>query len=98
MTLESLLEAAGVEAHLVGPLARYGTLVMEANRKFNLTGAKTEDELLAHLLDSLTVVSFLSAPYVDIGSGAGLPAIPAAIAAGIPVTMIETTRKKAQFL
>jgi 16S rRNA (guanine527-N7)-methyltransferase len=50
------------------------------------------------LLDSLTVVPYVSAPYVDIGSGAGLPAIPAAIAAGIPVTMIETTRKKAQFL
>lgn len=71
---------------------------MEANRKFNLTGAKNEAELAEHLLDSLTIVPYVSAPYVDVGSGAGLPAIPAAIAAGIPVTMIETTRKKAQFL
>lgn len=50
------------------------------------------------MLDSLIVVPYVSAPYVDVGSGAGFPAIPAAIAAGIPVTMIETTRKKAQFL
>lgn len=83
---------------MVEPLARYGTLVLESNRKFNLTGAKTEEELLEHLLDSLSVVPYVSAPYVDIGSGAGFPAIPAAIAAGIPVTMIETTRKKAKFL
>jgi 16S rRNA (guanine527-N7)-methyltransferase len=96
--LASLLEAAGVEAHLVEPLARYGTLVLESNRKVNLTGAKTEEELLEHLLDSLSVVPYVSAPYVDVGSGAGLPAIPAAIAAGIPVTMVETTRKKAKFL
>lgn len=50
------------------------------------------------MLDSLTVAPYVGTPYLDIGSGAGLPAIPAAIAAGIPVTMIETTRKKAQFL
>jgi 16S rRNA (guanine527-N7)-methyltransferase len=83
---------------LVEPLAHYGELVLESNRKFNLTGAKSEEDLVEHLLDSLTVVPYLSAPYVDIGSGAGLPAIPAAIALGIPVTLVETTRKKAQFL
>lgn len=92
------LNAAGIEAAVAERLARYGELVLESNRKFNLTGAKTEDEFVGHLLDSLTVVSYVSAPYLDIGSGAGLPAIPVAIAAGIPVTMIETTRKKAQFL
>ena len=71
---------------------------MESNRKFNLTGAKTEQELAEHLLDSLTIVPYVCAPYVDVGSGAGLPAIPAAIAAGIAVTMVETTLKKAKFL
>lgn len=68
------------------------------NAKFNLTGAKSEEEFAEHLLDSLTVVPYVTGPYVDVGSGAGLPAIPVAIAAGTPVTLIETTRKKAAFL
>jgi 16S rRNA (guanine527-N7)-methyltransferase len=92
------LEAAGVASHLIDPLARYGALVLDANRRFNLTGAKTAAELLPHLIDSLTVVPYLREPYVDIGSGAGLPAIPAAIASRLPVTMIEATRKKVTFL
>lgn len=79
-------------------LARYGALVLESNRKFNLTGAKSEEEIVEHLLDSLTVVPYVTGPYVDVGSGAGLPAIPVTIATGVHVTMIETTRKKAAFL
>ncbi len=97
-SLEVRLEAAGVSAPLAAPLARYGALVLEANRRFNLTGATTLDELLAQLLDSLTVLPYIQAPYVDIGSGAGFPAIPVAIARAIPVTLVEATRKKARFL
>jgi 16S rRNA (guanine527-N7)-methyltransferase len=96
--LESLLDRAGVETGVRVALARYGALVLEANRHFNLTGAKSAEELAGHLLDSLTLVPYLREPYVDVGSGAGLPAIPVAIATGIPVTMIETTAKKARFL
>ncbi len=80
------------------PLARYGALVLEANRRFNLTGAKSPEDLTEHLVDSLSVLPYLREPYVDVGSGAGLPAIPAAIAAGITVTVIEATAKKARFL
>jgi 16S rRNA (guanine527-N7)-methyltransferase len=97
-SLEDRLAAAGVRAPLAAPLARYGALVLEANRRFNLTGATTPDELLAHLLDSLTVVPYVAAPYIDVGSGAGFPAIPVAIARAIPVTLVEATRKKARFL
>lgn len=96
--LEALLGAAGLEPRLAGPLARYGALVLDANRRFNLTGSKTAAEFAPHLLDSLTVLPYLSAPYVDVGSGAGLPAIPVAIAAGMAITMIESTAKKARFL
>jgi 16S rRNA (guanine527-N7)-methyltransferase len=94
----SLLAEAGVEERLVEPLARYGQLVLEANRRTNLTGAKSPEELLEHLLDSLSVVPFAREPYVDVGSGAGFPAIPVAIAAGVPVTLVESTAKKARFL
>ncbi len=94
----ALLEAAGVEAALIDPLARYAALVLDANRRFNLTGAKNAEQFVPHVLDSLTVVPFLAEPYVDIGSGAGLPAIPAALASGLAVTLVETTAKKARFL
>ncbi|MEO6835743.1 MAG: 16S rRNA (guanine(527)-N(7))-methyltransferase RsmG [Candidatus Tumulicola sp.] len=99
MELEPLLTAAGVEARWVGRLARYGALVLETNRTFNLTGAKSAEDLVAHLLDSLRIVPFIAGDsLVDVGSGAGFPAIPVAIATGVPITLIEATQKKARFL
>lgn len=95
---EALLDRAGVEARLIGPLARYGKVVWEANQRFNLTGAKSPEELADHLLDSLTVAPYVREPYVDVGAGAGFPAIPIAIATGMTITMIEATTKKARFI
>jgi 16S rRNA (guanine527-N7)-methyltransferase len=96
--LEALLEPAGLDAGIRRRLAQYATLVLAASGRFNLTGAKSTQELAPHLLDSLTLLRYVREPYVDVGSGAGLPAIPIAIAAGIAPTMIETTAKKARFL
>jgi 16S rRNA (guanine527-N7)-methyltransferase len=96
--LEALLAAGGLERDLTERLGRYAQLVLEANQRFNLTGAKTPAEIAGHILDSLSLVRFVREPYVDIGSGGGLPAIPVAIVAGIPVTMVESSAKKARFL
>jgi 16S rRNA (guanine527-N7)-methyltransferase len=92
------LLAGQVDFGLVGPLAAYAALVIEANANFNLTGAKTVPEFVPHLLDSLTVVPYAAAPYIDIGSGAGLPGIPVALASGVETTLLEATQKKAKFL
>ncbi|HET9029956.1 MAG TPA: 16S rRNA (guanine(527)-N(7))-methyltransferase RsmG, partial [Candidatus Aquilonibacter sp.] len=78
--------------------ARYGALVLDANRKFNLTGAKTPAEFAPHIVDSVSIAPYIAQSLVDIGSGGGLPAIPLAIVTGVPVTMVETTLKKARFL
>lgn len=96
--LEALLEQAGVDGPLIAPLARYGDLVLEGNRHFNLTGAKSPEELTDHLLDSLSVAPYARHPFIDVGAGAGLPAIPIAIATGMAVVMVEATVKKARFL
>ncbi len=96
--LEELLEGAAVASRTRRALARYGGLVLAANRRFNLTGATTAEELAEHLLDSLTVAPYIREPYVDVGSGAGFPAIPIAIARGISVVLVEATAKKARFL
>lgn len=97
-SLEELLEAAAVERTLAAKLAHFGGLVLDANRQFNLTAAKDASELAGHLVDSLTVVKYVREPYVDVGSGAGFPAIPAALARGAAPTMIESNGKKARFL
>jgi 16S rRNA (guanine527-N7)-methyltransferase len=96
--LHALLERGGVESRLLASLSQYGAMVLEANRHFNVTGAKTPGELAGHILDSLTILPYLREPYIDLGAGAGLPAIPVAIATGIEVTMVESTAKKARLL
>lgn len=96
--LAALLAAAGLERRLVDGLAHYGALVLETNRRFNISGADTPEELAPHILDSLSIVPYVQGPLVDVGSGGGLPAIPLAIATGFEVTMVESTSKKAAFL
>lgn len=96
--LEELLAGEGLGARNVAALALYGRLVLEANRRFNVTGARSPEEIARHITDSLSVVPYLREPYVDIGSGAGFPAIPVGIMTGMPVTLIEATQKKARLL
>jgi 16S rRNA (guanine527-N7)-methyltransferase len=94
------LREHGVDAALADRLAVYGALLLEANRRVNLTGAKDAVALLPHLLDALTLVPFVErgASLVDVGSGGGLPGIPLALATGVRVTLIEPIAKKAAFL
>jgi len=96
--LRALLEAGGAPPEQLDRLARYGDAVLEANRQFNLTGAKTAVEFAPHVLDSLTVARLTHVSLVDVGSGGGLPAIPLAIVTGVRVTLIESSVKKARFL
>jgi 16S rRNA (guanine527-N7)-methyltransferase len=98
ISLENLLRAEGVDDAVAKRLGTYGAYLLEANRTTNLTGAKTDEALLPHLLDSLSLVPYVRDPLIDVGSGGGLPAIPLAIATGVSVTMVEATLKKARFL
>lgn len=94
----AFLEAGGAPAMQLDRLERYGEAVLAANRRFNLTGAKTPAEFAAHILDSLTIAQYIATSLVDVGSGGGLPAIPLAIVTGAAITLIEATAKKARFL
>ncbi|HLI94523.1 MAG TPA: 16S rRNA (guanine(527)-N(7))-methyltransferase RsmG [Candidatus Baltobacteraceae bacterium] len=96
--LAALLAAARIAPSLIESLAHYGALLLQTNRRFNLTGADTPEELAPHLLDSLSIVPYVQGPLIDVGSGGGLPAIPLAIATGVHVTLVESTTKKAAFL
>jgi 16S rRNA (guanine527-N7)-methyltransferase len=82
----------------------YLRALLESNRRVNLTSITDPQQVaITHFLDSLTCL--LAAPFppaaavVDVGSGAGLPGIPLAIARpDLRVTLIESTGKKCHFL
>jgi len=74
------------------------------NRKMNLTAITLErDVIIKHILDSLAYTTgFEPTPglrLLDVGSGAGFPALPIKIAfPGIMITMVDSVKKKAAFL
>jgi len=95
---EELLSDAGLAAGIAQRLARYVAIVLRAKRRFNLTGAGSVETFVPHLLDALTLLPYAATPLIDVGSGAGLPGVPLAIAGGISVTLLDSNRKKGSFL
>jgi len=83
-------------------LLDYLHLLGRWNRTYNLTSVRAELAMVsAHLLDALSVLPYLGSPasLADVGSGAGLPGLPLAIAEpGMSVSLIESVQKKASFL
>jgi 16S rRNA (guanine527-N7)-methyltransferase len=92
------LWAAGVEQPLAERLAVYAALVLAANRRLNLTGAKDGTAFAAHIADALTLAAAVVGPLIDVGSGNGVPGIPLALATGVRVTLLEPIKKRATFL
>ncbi len=82
-------------------LAAYAELLMRWNRAYNLTAARTEEELVdRHLIDSLVIRAYLQpGPLLDVGSGPGLPGLPLAIIEPErPIKLLDSSGKKARFL
>jgi 16S rRNA (guanine527-N7)-methyltransferase len=82
-------------------LLEHLAMVQKWNRVHNLTAIRDPEVMLAaHVLDSLAVVPYITGPRIaDIGSGAGFPGIPLALAhPDWQITLIESNHKKAAFL
>jgi 16S rRNA (guanine527-N7)-methyltransferase len=98
------LRAMGIElpqaSHRL--LARYLELIEKWNRVHNLTAVReTHRMVTTHLLDSLSILPYLESAtsMLDVGTGAGLPGIPVAIARPrISVTLLDSSHKKCAFL
>lgn len=99
--LESGLDQLDLPPALADPLSDYLRLLLLWNATYNLTAIRDPDDMVSkHLLDCLAMAPFVEASsLVDVGSGAGLPGIPLALALpGLRVALIETAGKKARFL
>lgn len=82
-------------------LLRYVSLISKWNRVHNLTAIRDPARMISHhILDSLAIIPFIKGPrLLDVGTGAGLPGIPVAIACpGLAVTLIDSNSKKFAFL
>ena len=83
-------------------LIKYCELLCKWNNAINLISSKTIDDILErHVLDSLQLLKFIknkNISIIDIGSGAGFPAIILSIAGVSDVTLIESDSRKAAFL
>lgn len=82
--------------------ADYLRLIEKWNRVHNLTAVReTEQMVVLHLLDSLSVLPHVAGArtLLDVGTGAGLPGIPIALASpALEVTLLDSSHKKTTFL
>ncbi|MDD5308201.1 MAG: class I SAM-dependent methyltransferase [Deltaproteobacteria bacterium] len=101
--LESL-SALGILApdEAVEALSRHANEIVRWSRRVDLTGSATVEAFAAGpLFDALTLVPLLEdeGTLLDVGSGGGLPGIPAAILRpGLKITLCEPRAKRAAFL
>ena len=85
-------------------LDRYKDLLIEYNKKFNLTAIKTEEEIyLKHFYDSLTLTQAVdlnqNLKLLDIGTGAGFPGLVLKIFyPDLEITLLDSNHKKIMFL
>ena len=81
---------------------QYMELLLEWNKKMNLTAiTKPEEIILKHFIDSITISSYIKEKekVIDVGTGAGFPGIPLAIIyPNVSFTLIDALNKRILFL
>jgi 16S rRNA (guanine527-N7)-methyltransferase len=103
-TLEAGLAALGLplEPGAADRLERFADLLLRWNRQVSLTAVTDPADVAEkHLVDSLALLRLLgpARSLLDVGSGAGLPGIPLAIARpGLAVTCCDSVARKVAFV
>jgi len=90
-----------VSTAALAQLADYVGLLAKWSKVYNLTAVRQPQRMVTrHLLDSLAVVPFLiEGSLLDVGTGAGLPGVPIAIARpDLAVTLLDANAKKLRFV
>ena len=105
-TLLEAIEKLGIHLNDIQlqQLLTYYDMLVEKNKTTNLTRITDFDEAVSkHFADSLAIVKAIdlksAGKLLDIGTGAGFPGVPIAVAyPQIQVTMIDSVRKKTDFV
>jgi len=85
----------------VGRLMDFLRMLLKWNRVYNLSAISDPEQMVRlHLLDSLSVLPFLNGTRcIDVGTGAGLPGIPLAIARpDMHFALLDSNSKKTRFI
>ncbi|KFG88581.1 Ribosomal RNA small subunit methyltransferase G [Sphingobium herbicidovorans NBRC 16415] len=98
-----LVDSLAVSRETLGQLERYVALLLAGMDEQNLIAESTRNHVWArHIVDSAQLLPLAGeageGAWIDLGSGAGLPAIVLAILSDRPMIMIETRRKRIEFL
>ena len=102
------LKEAGFEFSQPNQLAerfdRYAEMLVEWNEKINLTAITAPDDIvIKHFVDSLLLLKAYDVPQnasmIDVGTGAGFPSVPVAMARNdIKLTLMDSLNKRINFL
>jgi 16S rRNA (guanine(527)-N(7))-methyltransferase RsmG len=91
-----------LSADAIEKASRYLDLLIRWNRKINLTGTRSPQEIVVrHFLDSLTplLLDLPDGRWADVGTGAGFPGLILKIVRpALSMTLIEVSEKKVAFL
>ena len=100
--LSYLQETHNVSRETCEKLQIYADLLVKWQRSINLVSAKTLSDLWErHILDSAQLLTYLPkspSRILDLGSGAGLPAVILAILSDHQIEMVESDSRKCAFL
>jgi len=106
LLINEVFKANGIERLLTPSItAKLDALIkrmIDVNEKMNLTAiTEPEDVILKHIADSATVVEYIpkNARLLDVGTGAGFPALPIAIfRPDVSVYALDSTAKKLKYI
>ncbi len=102
-TLTQGLPQVGADLSMIEKLETFSAFLVEKNKVMNLTGITEPREVATlHLLDSLSLLPMAELKgksIVDVGTGAGFPGVPLAVA--LPesrITLLDSLNKRIDFL